>query len=169
MSQNKWDSLNIKKKYCNKRDEYGCWTPTYSTPEESHRFKKRSQNKKIEDLIEEGLSDYEYERNFDLNDIVTESDDPDNDIWSRSLCSMEISNGLQCGKECNATYYGFDDNQYIQFHASNRKKRPRRKRRYKKKSKSKKSSPKSLKSSPYKSSPPTTNISDALQPKSTIS
>ena len=85
-----------------------------------------------------GWVDCEIGRDFEFNDIIMQSDDTEDDIWICPLCSTENNHQLQFCKECNSSYYGVDDNQYIQYNASRiNKKRSRKVRKARKRKKRK--------------------------------
>ena len=95
MSKNKVTTLHVKKKWINKhhslrstRASYGDWTPPWNVKgcKKRHKDKVKFMKNQNEDWIEYGWIDYEIERNFDLNEIITETDDTENDIWICPSC-----------------------------------------------------------------------------------
>ena len=138
MSKNKFESVYIDKKWKNKhnvkyslnRSSYGCW---WTPPMTKNEKKDRKKDKKIfvkhelNEWIEMGWIDYELTREYDefQEPIRKQSMEGDVNNWICQTCSMEHSDEFQFCQQCNTHYYGYQQNQYVQYYAIKKSKNPK--------------------------------------------
>ena len=140
MNKNKVDSLYVKKKWNNKHSfKYNCrassyggwWTPplTKRISKQRKLSKKREVKHELNEWMEMGWMDYEITREYEsVEDIVTQCSDEDDANRICQSCCMGNSNQLHYCEQCNAPYYGYQNDNYGQKYATTKPRISKKKR-----------------------------------------